>query len=45
MQELTKSQNQDLRADAAWSMNIGKMEDGSGGRTPGMIWSLQATGY
>jgi len=26
MQELNKSQNQDLRADAAWSMNSGKME-------------------
>jgi len=26
MQELRKSQNQDLRADPAWSMNSGKME-------------------
>jgi len=26
MQELRKSQNQDLRADLAWSMNSGKME-------------------
>jgi len=26
MQELTKSQNQDLRADPAWSINSGKME-------------------
>jgi len=26
MQELKKSQNQDLRADPAWSINSGKME-------------------
>jgi len=26
MQELRKSQNHDLRADPAWSMNSGKME-------------------
>jgi len=26
MQEVTKSQNQDLRADPAWSINSGKME-------------------
>jgi len=26
MQELRKSENQDLRADPAWSINYGKME-------------------
>jgi len=26
MQEMKKSQNQDLRADPAWSINSGKME-------------------
>ena len=30
MQELTKSQNQDLRADQVWSMNSGKMESNAG---------------
>jgi len=30
MQELRKSQNQDLRADSAWSMNPGKMESNPG---------------
>jgi len=30
MQELRKSQNQDLRADPAWSMNSGKMESNTG---------------
>ena len=30
MQELRKSQNQDLRADLAWSMNPGKMESNPG---------------
>jgi len=30
MQELRKSQNQDLRADLAWSMNSGKMESNPG---------------
>jgi len=30
MQELRKSQNQDLRADPAWSINSGKMESNPG---------------
>jgi len=30
MQVLRKSQNQDLRADPAWSMNSGKMESNAG---------------
>jgi len=30
MQELRKSQNQDLRADLAWSINSGKMESSPG---------------
>jgi len=30
MQELRKSQNQDLRADPAWSINSGKMESDTG---------------
>jgi len=30
MQELRKSQNQDFRADLAWSMNSGKMESNLG---------------
>jgi len=30
MQELRKSQNQDLRADPAWSINSGKMESNTG---------------
>jgi len=30
MQELRKSQNQDLRADPAWSTNSGKMESNPG---------------
>jgi len=30
MQELRKLQNQDLRADPAWSMNSGKMESNPG---------------
>ena len=30
MQELRKSQNQDLRANPAWSMNSGKMESNPG---------------
>jgi len=30
MQELRKSQNQDLRADLAWSINSGKMESNPG---------------
>jgi len=30
MQEVRKSQNQDLRADPAWSMNSEKMESNSG---------------
>jgi len=30
MQELRKSQNQDLRADPPWSMNSGKMESDPG---------------
>jgi len=30
MQELRKSQNQDLRADLAWSINSGKMESNTG---------------
>jgi len=30
MQELRKSQNQDFRADPAWSINSGKMEPNPG---------------
>jgi len=30
MQELRKSQNQDLRADPAWIINSGKMESNPG---------------
>jgi len=30
MQELRKSQNQDLIADSAWSINSGKMESNPG---------------
>jgi len=30
MQELRKSQNQDLRTDPAWSINSGKMESNPG---------------
>jgi len=30
MQELRKSQNQDLRDDLAWSINSGKMESNPG---------------
>jgi len=30
MQELRKSQNQDLRADPVWSINSGKMESNPG---------------
>jgi len=30
MQDLKKSQNQDLRADPAWTMNSGKMESNPG---------------
>jgi len=30
MQELRKSQNQDLRADQGWSINSGKMESNPG---------------
>jgi len=30
MQELRKPQNQDLRADPAWSINFGKMESNPG---------------
>jgi len=30
MQEVRKSQNQDLKADPAWSMNSGKMESSPG---------------
>jgi len=30
MQEVRKSQNQDLRADPAWSINSGKMESNPG---------------
>jgi len=30
MQEVRKLQNQDLKADPAWSMNSGKMESNSG---------------
>jgi len=35
MQELRKSQNQDLRADLVWSMNSGKMESNPGDLAPG----------
>jgi len=30
MQEVRKSQNQDLKADPAWSINSGKMESNPG---------------